>query len=253
MTAADHHRRQRAKAGRDFIAKARAKFGTVHDYSKVTYVNGNSPVEIACAIHGHFRRKPTKYLESSHGCPDCSRAAYLATVVRRTPEQKAAQQLAYQRRNRALYNESSRKHYEAHKGTPLRRCKQLCRNMVGRTVASVKGGRRERTCALLGYSVAEFRAHIEAQFESWMTWENHGQWHVDHIVPISFYLKQAITDPAVINALSNLRPLAAHANLRKKDRCAGRTAAPLPTSAQSAAYVMKSARYCGGVPPPGAV
>lgn len=39
--------------------------------------------------------------------------------------------------------------------------------------------------------------------------------HVDHIIPISWFVGNNITDPAIINALSNLRPLWAKENLLK--------------------------------------
>jgi hypothetical protein len=67
----------------------------------------------------------------------------------------------------------------------------------------------------MGFTREEFKVHIETQFEPWMTWANHGKWHVDHIVPVAHYISQGVTDPLVINALSNLRPLSAAENLRK--------------------------------------
>lgn len=42
---------------------------------------------------------------------------------------------------------------------------------------------------LIGCDVPTARAHIEAQFEDWMTWENYGsgkdKWCIDHIVPLA--------------------------------------------------------------------
>ena len=68
---------------------------------------------------------------------------------------------------------------------------------------------------LLGYSVEEFCQHIESQFLPGMSWEDRGAWHIDHIKPISAFLAEGITDPKIINALSNLRPLWARDNLVK--------------------------------------
>ena len=31
------------------------------------------------------------------------------------------------------------------------------------------------------------KKHIENQFIEGMTWENHGDWHVDHIIPCSCF------------------------------------------------------------------
>ncbi len=38
-----------------------------------------------------------------------------------------------------------------------------------------------------------------------MSWENHGEWHVDHIKPVSSF--DTTEHPSVVNALSNLRPI----------------------------------------------
>ena len=38
-----------------------------------------------------------------------------------------------------------------------------------------------------------------------MSWQNHGQWHIDHIRPFCTFDKD--TKPSIVNALSNLRPL----------------------------------------------
>jgi hypothetical protein len=61
-----------------------------------------------------------------------------------------------------------------------------------------------------------FKRYIESLFTNGMTWENKGQWHIDHIVPISF----AKTEEQVIklNHYSNLRPLWAKDNLRRGNR-----------------------------------
>ena len=42
---------------------------------------------------------------------------------------------------------------------------------------------------LIGCDVPTARAHLEAQFEEWMTWENYGRgkgkWCIDHIIPVA--------------------------------------------------------------------
>ena len=71
--------------------------------------------------------------------------------------------------------------------------------------------------ALVDWSVEELRQHLEKQFTRGMNWENMGEWHIDHIVPVSSFNITEPDDPAikVAWALSNLRPLWATDNLRK--------------------------------------
>lgn len=77
-----------------------------------------------------------------------------------------------------------------------------------------------RTFQYLGYTKADFVAHIERQFTNGMTWDNYGKWHVDHIVPVAHFVRNGITDVRTINALSNLQPLWKLDNLRKSDSLA---------------------------------
>ena len=73
---------------------------------------------------------------------------------------------------------------------------------------------------ILGYSIDEFKSHIENLFEPGMCWENHGKWHIDHIIPISRFKYKSINDKAFKKcwALKNLRPLWAVENMKKGAR-----------------------------------
>lgn len=93
-----------------------------------------------------------------------------------------------------------------------------CRDMLTRVVNASKVGKSGSTFDILGYTVDDLKSHIESQFVDGMTWENHGEWHIDHIIPISMWIKVGVTDPSVINALDNLQPLWAIDNLSKGDR-----------------------------------
>lgn len=72
--------------------------------------------------------------------------------------------------------------------------------------------------AALGYSAKQFREHIERQFCDGMDWDKPDSFHIDHIVPIADFFRKGIYDAAVINALSNLRPLSPSSNRQKRDK-----------------------------------
>lgn len=89
------------------------------------------------------------------------------------------------------------------------------RDSLRRVLKIEKNGRTEK---ILGYTRLELKSHIERQFAKGMTWENHGEWHIDHITPISVFLAQGIEDPKVINCLTNLKPVWAKDNLKKHNK-----------------------------------
>lgn len=71
----------------------------------------------------------------------------------------------------------------------------------------------------LGYSIDELISHLESKFQPGMTWENYGEWHIDHVIPDSWFNYREYGDEDFIKcwSLDNLQPLWAEDNLRKGD------------------------------------
>ena len=70
---------------------------------------------------------------------------------------------------------------------------------------------------ILGYTREQLRAHLESQFKPGMSWES-GGFHVDHIKPVAAFIREGVTNPAVIHALDNLQVLTPRENLTKSDK-----------------------------------
>jgi hypothetical protein len=68
----------------------------------------------------------------------------------------------------------------------------------------------------LGYTQKELKQRLECQFKDGMSWDNYGEWHVDHKKPITKFNVDTPVD--VVNALCNLQPLWAKDNLSKGNR-----------------------------------
>ena len=68
---------------------------------------------------------------------------------------------------------------------------------------------------LLGCSISHLVLYLENQFEPGMSWDNHGEWHIDHVLPVSsFDLSDLQQQKEAFNWL-NLQPLWAEDNLKK--------------------------------------
>lgn len=127
-----------------------------------------------------------------------------SSFVRRGPNHKACSPLCKRRINRAK-RVSVVKH----------RLSGLVRSNVRRSLrAGVRGWKWEK---LVGFTLEELKAHLEARFAPGMGWHNMGAWHIDHIRPIASFDFESVDDEAFREcwALSNLQPLWAVDNIRK--------------------------------------
>lgn len=68
---------------------------------------------------------------------------------------------------------------------------------------------------LLGCSIQEFKEYIEQKFTENMTWNNYGQWHMDHIKPCCNFDLSYKDQQEICFHYSNLQPLWAKDNLSK--------------------------------------
>ena len=55
-----------------FIEKSKQIHENKYDYSKVEYINTDTPVIISCKIHGDFKQIPDFHINRKCGCPKCS-------------------------------------------------------------------------------------------------------------------------------------------------------------------------------------
>ena len=72
---------------------------------------------------------------------------------------------------------------------------------------------------ILGYSNIEFKTRFNKLFKKGMSWANHGEWHIDHIIPRSVFGFKTIDDVDFRRCwkLNNLQPLWREENLIKKN------------------------------------
>lgn len=87
------------------------------------------------------------------------------------------------------------------------------RNMLYRTLVHLGTEKEGDTKEMLGYSAVQLKHHIEKQFLEGMSWENHGEWEIDHIKPLTKF--DMFSDVSEVNALSNLQPLWKDVNREK--------------------------------------
>lgn len=134
---------------------------------------------------------------------------------RRSSEKYKNKAIEYRNKNKSKINKERRVRYAEDKSFKLG---MICRTMLRRVLVHSGDVKKESTYDMLGYNNKELKEHLESLFIEGMTWDNYGEWHIDHIVPVSWWFENGVTDPSQINSLFNLQPLWAEDNLKKSNK-----------------------------------
>lgn len=120
----------------------------------------------------------------------------------------------WRRRNAERHLASSRA-YDARqlRENPQRRIAKNLRHRLGKAMmGKTRGASAVRD---LGMTITEFRDYIAAKFQPGMSWENYGEWHLDHVRALALF---DLTDASQARAAchyTNYQPLWALDNQRK--------------------------------------
>lgn len=71
---------------------------------------------------------------------------------------------------------------------------------------------------LLGCSFEYAKQYLESKFADDMSWENYGTWHIDHIIPCSFFNLSDPNQQIMCFNYRNLQPLSAIKNISKNNK-----------------------------------
>jgi len=73
---------------------------------------------------------------------------------------------------------------------------------------------------LVDYKLEDLIKHLEQKFKDGMSWENYGEWHIDHIKPVSSFTIDDVDseDFKKCWSLENLQPLWAYDNIKKSNK-----------------------------------
>lgn len=173
------------------------------------------PEKIAAARRAYYEAHPDKAKASS--------AKWRAA----NPEKVKQQQDAYSAENREK-RLAYKREYDARPETRAKRSVymknlydtdpnyRLASVLRRRLRAALKNDAKVGSAVtLLGCTPSEAWDHLESLFTEGMTRENHGEWHIDHVRPLSSF---DLTDPEQLAAAchyTNLQPMWAIENIRK--------------------------------------
>lgn len=200
------YRSEHADELKDYIREWRKNNPEKQRLAKKNWYEANKEQALAASAE-RIRKDPAKHKKS------------MANWYQNNKETVRANNEKWKRDNPDKIREYSNKHAKKRAADPKYRLEAAVKQGVRRGLLSgSKYGRR--TFDLLGYSPEDLRQHLERKFQPGMTWENYGDWHIDHIIPLSAFNYETPDDLDFKRAwaLSNLQPLWEFDNLSKKDK-----------------------------------
>jgi hypothetical protein len=116
----------------------------------------------------------------------------------------------YRKKNKDKLNAYSKNRRQ---NDPIYKIRNILRTRIYYFLKSKKFVKSKSTEEIIGCDYECFKKHIESLFKENMNWDNHGEWHIDHIIPLS----SANSDNDIIKLCNykNLQPLWANENLKK--------------------------------------
>ena len=83
-----------------------------------------------------------------------------------------------------------------------------------RVYVALKNDKEMSSTEYLGCNIETFKKHIEQQFIESMPWENYGEWHIDHNIPLK-YNKPSLEEAVQRLHYTNTQPMWASENMSK--------------------------------------
>ncbi len=176
-----------------------------------TYFTG-----IPC-VHGHVDHRRV----ANHSCVVCHRQ--IANKNKDAKQQWNFKNREYfrdkMRERRAADPDGHRNHAREYMREKYKNPDQKVKLFLGASIRKLINSKNKKSSeSIMGYSRHDLVKHLERQFLKGMSWDNYGKWHIDHITPVSWFVKNGIADPMIVNSLPNLRPIWASENMRKGDK-----------------------------------
>jgi hypothetical protein len=223
--------REQEKRRRDSSEKLKKLAEKQHKYYQEKLAHPKTPREfiineegkecLKCACCGRIIPKDSFYREFAnplgyaYKCKDCKFKQQ--HEYRQTDEYKQRiseynkiyrQKESFKERRREYNNEKYREDINYRLGKTIR-------NRMGKTLrGEIKSS---SSFDYTGCSIDFLRKWLENQFTEGMTWENMGEWHVDHILPCASFNLEIEENKYICFNYRNLQPLWGADNLSKRD------------------------------------
>ena len=123
----------------------------------------------------------------------------------------------YYLKNTKIINQRSSKYQNNRlKIDPIFRLTKSLRSRIYKAINGITK-KSVTTESLLGCNFEQAKIHIESQFQSGMSWDNYGDWHIDHRLPCASFDLSNPDEQKVCFHYTNLQPLWATTEIARQN------------------------------------
>jgi hypothetical protein len=140
-------------------------------------------------------------------CELCYKKQHYKQNKEKIYEARKAYQHQYYQENKQKKKEQTRTNQKKRRDSDV--CFRIATNLRNRFRAALVGIGYKRGSAVrdIGCSFEELRTHLESLFQPGMSWENYGEWEIDHMKPVSSFDLREEEQQRTVNHYTNLQPL----------------------------------------------
>jgi hypothetical protein len=134
-------------------------------------------------------------------------------------------QARYREKNRTKIRARARQYYRDNKDKVMAYQREYLKNNIHARIAArlrqrvnkaIRNNKRPGSAVKdLGCTLCGLKIHLESKFSDGMSWENYGEWHVDHIIALAHFDLTDRNQFLEACHYTNLQPLWAKDNIRK--------------------------------------
>ncbi len=160
-----------------------------------------------------FHKCETRYGKASTTCKPCRKLQTKRDYQKRKDKIRANTSEYYRNNKERMSAAKLKRQKERLKTDPLYLLTRRLRCRLRDACLLKEWKKHSHFRDYIGCTLPELKAHIESKFIEGMSWDNHGEWHLDHKIPLS----SAKTPEALYKLChyTNIQPLWAKINLSK--------------------------------------
>lgn len=146
------------------------------------------------------------------------RKEYRQNKYKANPEKYKQIYNDYKLLNKEKVNKWYREYTKERRKDPVYRAMKNLRNRMQRAIVLQHGRKHTSLTTIVGSSILDARNHIASLFQPGMTWDNYGEWEIDHIKPCDSFDLTLLEQQKLCFHWTNLQPLWWQDNVRKGNK-----------------------------------